>query len=122
MISFTNNQNSPINTKQINCRLYTKIFPNFNPVIYQLSTYTSQQNMYTVVYITGDTFFPYGVTYVNFGVITNIPITYFSASNISFVIPNGFAPGNYNIKVINTTPATLNPGYLYSNVVNYTIT
>lgn len=123
MSFFNNNQIQPINTNQITCRTYKQFYPNINPVIYELSIYTAQSNTYTVVYITGENFFPYGTTSINFGTTyKNIPITYFSSSYISFVLPDNVTPSNYNVQVVNITPGMLNSGYLYSNIMIFAIT
>jgi len=113
------------------CRLNKGFLPNINPVIYGLSTYTSNVNDYTVLYITGQNFFPFGTSYVNFGQFENISVTYYSSFNISFNIPFSIfetnnkiiKPGTYDIQVININNSTnLFPTTLYSNKVSYTLT
>lgn len=100
--------------------------PNINPIIYSLSTYSSKITAYTVVYITGSNFFPFGTTTVTFGPCTNLPITYYSSFNISFVLPitSNFSitPGNYVIQVTSVNNRNLFPNIVYSNKVTYTLT
>lgn len=116
-----------INTKQDICRKYNGFYPSFKPIIYSLSVYESNVGQYTVVYINGLNFFPNGTTYVNFGIYNNIPITYYSSNNISFVVPTQALFGSYNVVVVNiyngnfSTPVRYSyPGNLnYSNVITY---
>ena len=99
--------------------------PNINPIINSLSTYTSKVGVYTVVYITGSNFFPFGTTSVKFGPYINIPVTYYSSFNISFVLPitsNNITSGNYIIQVTSINNSKLFPNILYSNKVTYTLT
>jgi hypothetical protein len=116
-----------INTKQDICRKYNGFYPSFKPTIYSLSTYESNVGQYNVVYINGLNFFPNGTTYVNFGIYTNIPITYYSSNNISFVVPTQALFGSYNVVVVNIYNGNFSkpvqysyPGNLnYSNVITY---
>lgn len=106
-------------------------YPSFNPQIYNLSVTTSASGVYSLVYINGLNFFPpcNGSTYVNFGSFTNLPITFYSSFNISFVVPSNAVAGNYNVVVVNlyngnfSTP--VNNSYPsipnFSNPVRYTI-
>jgi hypothetical protein len=114
------------------CLKYRNIYPDFAPTINNLSVTTSPAGVYTVVYISGSNYFPpcNGTTYVQFGSYSNIPIIYFSAFYISFVVPQNAVAGVYTVKVINlydgnfSTP--VNQSYPsipnYSNPVTYTIT
>ena len=114
------------------CLKYRNIYPDFAPTINNLSVITSPAGVYKVVYISGSNYFPpcNGSTYVQFGSYTNIPIIYFSAFYISFVVPQNAVAGIYTVKVINlydgnfSTP--VNQSYPsipnYSNPVTYTIT
>jgi hypothetical protein len=107
-------------------------YPTFTPVIDSLSVTTSVAGVYTIVYIYGNNFQApcIGTTYVNFGSFKRLPITYFSTTCISFVVPLDATPGNYSVVAVsiyngnfskavnNTYPGILN----YSNSVIYTIT
>jgi len=106
--------------------------PSFTPVINSLSQITSISKKYSLVYINGSNFLPpvYGNTYVNFGEsFTNIPITFYSCFNISFVIPISAVKGEYQVKVVNIYNGNFSPGVNtsnpgipnYSNSVTYTI-
>jgi hypothetical protein len=89
--------------KNIRKKRYENFYPSFNPVINDLSVNTSTAGLYSVVYIDGSNFFPpsNGITYVNFGNFTNLPITFYSSFNISFVVPLNATAGNYNVTVVN---------------------
>ena len=101
--------------------------PNIKPIIYGLSTYTSKINAYTVVYISGANFFPFGTTNVTFGPLRNIPVTYYSSYNISFTLPqttrNPLSTGTYSVQVTSVNDMTnIFPSTVYSNKVLYTLT
>jgi hypothetical protein len=101
--------------------------PNIKPIIYNLSTYTSKINAYTVVYISGANFFPFGTTNVTFGPLRNIPVTYYSSYNISFTLPqttrNPLSAGTYSVQVTSVNDMTnIFPSTVYSNKVLYTLT
>ena len=114
---------------QIKCRKYKGFYPSFTPIINNLSVTTSQNGKYSLVYITGSNFL-LGATFVNFGSFLNLPITYYSSFNISFVVPLNAVSGNYIVKVVNIyngnfSPSvnTSNPGVPnYSNPITYTVT
>ena len=107
-------------------------YPNFTPIIYGASVTTSVSGVYTLVYITGENFISpvNGTTYVNFGSFLNLPITFYSSFNISFVVPLNALAGSYNVVVVNVyngnfsnavnTSYPGNPNY--SNSITYTIT
>jgi hypothetical protein len=107
-------------------------YPNFTPIIYGASVTTSVSGVYTLVYITGENFISpvNGTTYVNFGSFLNLPITFYSSFNISFVVPLNALAGSYNVVVVNvyngnfsTAVNTSYPGNPnYSNSITYTIT
>ena len=134
MSSFISNPitkaNGDIKTKLTSCRLYKSFLPSFTPVINNLSVSTSVAGQYSFVYISGQNFFPNGTTYVNFGDFKNIPVTYYSSFNISFVVPLNAPIGSYKVSVVNlyngqysvpvnyTYPGNLN----YSNYLVYLIT
>ena len=96
------------NTKN-NCKLAKGFLPSFTPEIYSLSVYTSPANTYSFVGINGKNFLPNGTTTVNFGTYKNIPVTYSSSFNISFVVPLNAPIGNYNVVVINTYNSNYSP-------------
>ena len=106
---------------QVTCRLYSPVLPSFSPSINNLTVTTSVSGQYSLVYINGVSFFPNAITYVNFGSYTNIPITFYSSFNISFVVPLNAAAGNYNVVVANTYNGQFSPSvkHTYSGVVNY---
>ena len=113
------------------CRRKAKSFlPPFKPYISDISVNTSVAGQYSVVYINGLNFFNEGITYVNFGTYTNIPITYYGSYNISFVVPLIASPGNYNIVVVNVyngqlckqVQFTYGGNLNYSNSESYTLT
>ena len=112
------------------CKLVKKSLPSFTPVIYNLSVDTSLAGTYSNVLITGQNFLPNGTTYVNFGNFKNIPVSYLSSFNISFVVPTNAPVGSYNVVVINTYNSNYsaninniyNQNLNFSNSVTYTLT
>ena len=73
---------------------------------------------------------PYGKTYVNFGTnYKNIPIIFYSTSQISFVVPLNAISGIYEVIVVNVYNGNFSPqvnityaGNLnYSNSILYTV-
>jgi uncharacterized protein (TIGR03437 family) len=84
------------------------------------------------VYINGSNFIPTcnGVTYINFGIFKNIPITFYSSFNISFVVPLNATKGTHNVVVVNVYNSNFSPSVnqsypgipKYSNSVAYKIT
>ena len=121
-----------VNTVRKNCRKYNGFYPNFNPVITSLSVMTSEAGVYSLVYIYGTNFLPNGNTYVNFGSVQNIPVSYYSSTNISFTVPTTQIQkaGSYSVIVVNIYNGSYgfsmkHPGVgslSYSNSINYTIT
>jgi hypothetical protein len=113
------------------CRRTSNTYPSFTPTISSLSRTSSAKGLYSVVYINGSNFLPpsIGVTYVNFGNYTNLPIIFISSTYISFTIPLNASVGDYSVVVVNiyngNFSAQVNtsyPGILnYSNSINYTI-
>jgi hypothetical protein len=132
MSAFTGNPETlqNINTKQITCRLYKQFLPSYTPVINNLSVYSSYHGVYSLVYITGTNLFNNGATFVNFGQFKNIPVTFYSSFNISFVVPINAPAGNYNVVAVNVYNDSFSspihhtyPGHLdYSNSLTYTLT
>jgi len=115
-----------------NCRKYKPFLPSFAPTIDNLSVTSSVYKQYSLVYIRGSNFLPpvYGTTYVNFGDgLTEIPITFYSCFNISFVVPLIASPGEYKVKVVNIYDGNFSPSVNtsdagipnYSNSITYTI-
>lgn len=120
---------SNILTNKTACRKYKPVYPSFTPIINTLSVNESVSGQYSLVYIFGFNFFPNGTTFVNFGSYKNIPVTFYSSNNISFVVPTNALIGSYDVIAVNiyngnfsppvkfTYPAVLN----YSNSLSYTI-
>jgi hypothetical protein len=115
-----------------NCRKYVAGYPNFKPVLFSLSVTSSVAGVYTLVYINGENFLPNGDTYIHFGPVTNIPVNYYSSSNISFVVPpinNIKDVMTYNVVAVNIYNggygfAVKYPGVAsvnYSNPLKYTV-
>jgi len=111
------------------CRKHVSFYPSFTPSIINLSLTQTAVGEFALVYIFGYNFFKNGTTYVNFGGYKNIPITYYSSSNISFVVPADVSVGSYDVVVVNiyngnfSTPVNYSyPGVLnYSNSFSYKI-
>jgi hypothetical protein len=117
---------------QNSCRKISSSYPSFSPTINFLSTTSSQVDKYSLVFISGSNFLPsiYGTTYVNFGTIyKNIPIIFYSTSQIAFVVPLDAVIGIYEVVVVNVYNGNFSPsvntsysGNLnYSNSLKYTI-
>ena len=112
------------------CELAKGFLPSFTPEIYSLSVDTSLAGAHSFVGINGSNFLPNGITTVNFGTYKNIPVTYSSSFNISFLVPRSLPPGNYNVVVINTYNSNYssninnfyNQNTNYSNSMIYTLT
>ena len=106
----------------VKCRKFEYNYPNTSPVIYTLSPVESVLGDYTLCYINGLNFSKENTTgnsTVTFGTITNIPVTFYSSLNLSFVVPNNLAAGTYSVQVVNNSYF---PSTTYSNKVNYTLT
>lgn len=104
----------------VSCKKYSIGYPNYSPIIYGLSTYSSMQGRYTQVTISGNNFSlgnTIGYSVVNFGNYQRLPITYYSSTSISFIVPTDAMNGKYAVQVINL----LFPTSLYSNLVNFHI-
>uniref|UniRef100_A0A6C0IFC4 Glycine-rich domain-containing protein n=1 Tax=viral metagenome TaxID=1070528 RepID=A0A6C0IFC4_9ZZZZ len=102
-------------------RRYKGFLPSFNPIIYNLSTNNTIPNKYTVVYVSGENFFPNGITYVNFGGFHKIPVVFYSSFLISFLIPLQAIGGNYSVVAVNIYNDNFSPpvNYSYSGHLNY---
>jgi len=109
--------------KNIRKGKYNNSYPNFNPIINSLSVTSSVAGAYSLVYIDGSNFFPpsNGITYVNFGNYTNLPITFYSSFNISFVVPVIAVAGNYNVIAVNIYNGNFSPqvNTSYPGIPNY---
>ena len=113
-----------------NCRKYNSFYPSFTPILNGLSVTSSSYGAYSLVYITGSNFLPSGTTFIKFGSYGYLPVTYYSSSYLSFLVPLNSIPGNYPIQVVNLYNGNFSPavnqsyaGNLnYSNSINYTIT
>lgn len=107
-------------------------YPSFTPTINRLSVTSSISGRYSNVVINGSNLLPpcYGITYVNFGSFKELPITFYSSTSISFIIPLNAGPGSYNVQVVNVYNGNFSPvvnqSYPgvqnYSNSITYTIT
>ena len=105
----------------VKCRKFEYKYPDTTPVIYSLSPMQSTVGEYTVCYINGLNFSKSNTTgnsTVTFGNITNIPVTFYSSMNLSFVVPNNLAAGPYLVQVVNNNYF---PSTTYSNSVIYTL-
>ena len=106
----------------VNARKYKYSYPNTSPIIYSLSITESVLGDYSICYITGLNFSKSNTTgnsSVTFGNITNIPVTFFSSLNISFVVPFlHLTPNTYTVQVVNNNYF---PSTTYSNKVDYTL-
>lgn len=99
-------------------RMYSYKYPDTSPIIYSLTPEESILSNYTICYINGKNFSKSnttGNTTVTFGDIKNIPVTFYSSLNISFVVPNNLFYGVYNVQVVNNNY----PTSLYSNILEY---
>jgi hypothetical protein len=99
-------------------RKYVYNYPNTSPIIYSLTPNESVVENYTVCHIRGLNFSKSNTTgnsTVTFGNIKNIPVTFYSSLDISFVVPNNIIFGIYNVQVVNNNY----PTSLYSNILEY---
>ena len=111
-------------SSSVKCRKFEYKYPDTAPIIYNLSPTQSSLGDYTVCYINGLNFSKENTTgnsTVTFGSITNIPVTFYSSLNISFVVPFNHLVGGgspYNVQVVNNNyfPVTQ-----YSNTLQYTL-
>jgi hypothetical protein len=134
---YSNNltENNPTYLKNLACRK-KGFYPSFTPAIYNLRPNTSLHDTYSLVYIIGDNFQApaYATTYINFtnalNSYTKLPITFFSSSVISFVVPIDAPAGTYSVVAVNVYNGNFSPqfnnkypGILnYSKPVNYVLT
>jgi len=96
-------------------------YPDLIPTIIHLDTYNANYLQTSTrpftVYLRGINFSANGITSITFGTYKNIPITFFSSTSISFIIPLNVKQGEYNLQVVNTNST----GSLSSNTVVFTI-
>jgi hypothetical protein len=119
----TNNINEKISQK------YRGFYPSFTPSLTNLSATSSLVGIYTKVYVNGSNFLPNGTTFIKFGNYDNLPVTYYSSFNLSFVVPPISIAGNYSVSVVNLYNGNFSPqvnqinnGVLnFSNSITYTI-
>lgn len=114
-----------------NCRRRLKgFFPSFKPILSGLSQITSISGAYSLVYINGYNFLPFGTTFIKFGSFGYLPVIYYSSFNLSFVVPLNAIAGNYQVYVVNLYNGNFSPqvnqsypGNLnFSQPITYTIT
>jgi hypothetical protein len=126
-IDFINNRNR---NKSISCARNAGFLPSFTPILASLSVTTSASGAYSLVYVNGSNFLPNGTTFIQFGGLGYLPVTYYSSFNLSFVVPLNAVAGNYLVKVVNLYNGNFSPpvnqsypGNLnFSNSITYTIT
>jgi len=112
-----------------NCRKFQGSYPSFVPTIERISISSSKTNTYSEVHVIGTNFLPNNTTYIQFGNV-NIPVTYYSSFNISFIVPLNASVGNHPVRVINIYNNNFSPSVTQSypgninvsNTVFYTIT
>lgn len=125
-IDFINTRNR---NNAITCRRNKGFLPSFTPNLSTLSVTTSSSGSYSLVHVNGSNFLPNGTTFIQFGLLEYLPVTYYSSFNLSFVVPLNAIPGNYPVKVVNLYNGNFSPqvnqsypGNLnFSNSINYTI-
>lgn len=126
-IDFINNK---IRNKSITYPRNKGFLPSFTPILDGLSTTTSGSGAYSLVYVNGSNFLPGGTTFIQFGVLGYLPVTYYSSFNLSFVVPLNAVAGSYAVKVVNLYNGNfsqpVNQSYSgnlnFSNSITYTIT
>ena len=127
-IDFINNKNR---FKSITCSRNKGFLPSFTPNLYSLSVTTSVSGIYSLVYVNGSNFLPNGTTFIQFGNLGYLPVTYYSSFNLSFVVPLNAVAGNYPVKVVNLYNGNFSPPINQSyagnlnfsnNSITYTIT
>ena len=118
--NITQNSSQYLNS---NCRKITNTYPSFKPVIFSFSVISSPAGIYTLVYVDGANFLPsvYGTTYIKFGTNYNLPITFYSPNQLSFVVPLEAVMGIYNVSVVNVYNSNFSPAVnlTYSGILNY---
>lgn len=123
-----NNSRSNNSIFSFNCR--KGFLPSFTPELSSLSSTSSENNTYKMIFVNGSNFLPNGTTFIKFGNFGYLPTIYYSSFNLSFVVPLNAVTGNYNVQVVNlyngnfSTPVnqTYSGNLNYSNSITYTIT
>jgi hypothetical protein len=118
--SYNNSYNKTKSTR--NCRRLNKgFYPSFTPELLNLSVTTSAAGRYSLVYINGSNFLPNGTTFVQFGSLGYLPVTYYGSFNLSFVVPLNAVAGNYPVKVVNLYNGNFSPAVnqSYSGILNF---
>lgn len=114
-----------------NCRrLNNRGYPSFTPELSGLSVTTSAAKAYTLVYVNGSNFLPNNTTFIQFGNVGYVPVTYHGSFSVSFVVPLNAIKGDYSVKVVNLYNGNFSPpvnqsypGTLhFSQPITYTIT
>jgi hypothetical protein len=127
--SLSNNASYVKSTR--NCRRLDRgFYPSFTPILSNLSVTTSAVGAYSIVYVNGSNFLPNGTTFVQFGSLGYLPVTYYGSFNLSFVVPLNAIADNYVVKVVNLYNGNFSPevnqsypGNLnFSNSITYIIT
>jgi hypothetical protein len=119
-----------IRNRNRTCLRNKGFLPSFTPNLSSLSVTTSSSAAYSVVYVNGSNFLPNGTTFIQFGGLGYLPVTYYSSFNLSFVVPLNAIANNYLVKVVNLYNGNFSPevnqsypGNLnFSNSITYTIT
>jgi hypothetical protein len=113
-----------------NCRKFKGEYPSFTPILYNLSTTSSPSGSYSLVYVNGSNFLPNGTTFIKFGSYGNLPVTYYSSFNLSFVVPLDAVVDSYLVQVVNVYNGNFSPqinqsypgNINLSDSITYTIT
>jgi len=114
-----NKDSQNIISNKLTCTQYRNFTPSFTPIINSLSVTSSNSGDYSLVNIIGLNFLPNGTTYINFGDnYTNIPVTYYSSFNISFIVPQDAPAGVYNVVAVNIYNGNFGPPVKYSYPAN----
>lgn len=127
--SITNTSSSQLTKSSRKCRKSQGFYPSFTPNLFNLSITTSSSGVYTMVYIDGSNFLPNGVTFIKFGNMGYLPVTYYSSSSLSFVVPLNAIPGDYPVSVVNLYNGNFSPqvnqstpgNLVFSQPIIYTI-
>lgn len=112
------------------CRKFKSQYPSFTPILYNLSTTSSPFGSYSLVYVNGTNFLPNGTTFIKFGNYGNLPVTYYSSFNLSFVVPLDAPVDSYLVQVVNLYNGNFSPqinqsypgNINLSDSITYTIT
>jgi hypothetical protein len=125
---FINSINNRNRIRNISCA--RSFLPSFTPNLSSLSSTTSPSGAYSLVFVDGSNFLPNGTTFIQFGGLGYLPVTYYSSITLSFVVPLNAVAGNYAVKVVNLYNGNFSPqvnqsypgNRNFSNSITYTIT